>query len=73
MGRPRALQGGQDVTTSVGTQTFSNTTSSLFIGAFVPRGPRFFFDGAIDEVAIYNAELPAARVTAHHAAASGGG
>ena len=54
MGRPRALQGGQDVTTSVGTQTFSNTTSSLFIGAFVPRGPRFFFDGAIDEVAIYN-------------------
>ena len=33
-----------------------------FIGAFVTSGPHFFFDGAIDEVAIYNVELPAARV-----------
>jgi hypothetical protein len=38
----------------------------------VASGPRFFFDGAIDEVAIYNTELSSARVSAHYDAASGG-
>ena len=47
----RVYKDGQDVTTSVSSQTFTNTTSSLLIGAFVPEGPQFFFDGAIDEVA----------------------
>jgi len=69
----RIYKDGVDVTTALGSQTFTNTTSSLLIGAFVAGGPRFFFDGAVDEVAIYNVELPAARVDAHHAAASGGG
>jgi hypothetical protein len=68
----RIYKDGVDVTTSLGAQTFSNTTSNLFIGAFVASGPRFFFDGAIDEVAIYNTELSSARVSAHYDAASGG-
>ena len=69
----RIYKDGQDVTTIVGSQTLANTTSNLFIGAFVPSGPRFFFDGAIDEVALYNAELSSTRVETHYAAASSGG
>jgi PKD repeat protein len=68
----RVYKDGVDVTTALGSQTFTNTTSSLLIGAFAAGGPRFFFDGAIDEVAIYNTELSPARITAHRDAASGG-
>ena len=69
----RIYKDGTNVTVLVAAQTFASTTTAMFIGAFVTGGPRFLFDGAIDEVAVYNVELPTSRVEAHYAAASGGG
>ena len=69
----RIYKDGTNVTVLVSAQTFASTTTAMFIGAFVTGGPGFHFDGAIDEVAVYNVELPTSRVEAHYAAASGGG
>ena len=72
--RPRAMyKDGSTSRSSSARRRFTNTTNNLLIGAFVTRAAlSFFFDGAIDEVAIYNVELRRHGL-AHYAAASGGG
>lgn len=64
-GSTRALYiNGVDRTNLSSNQTCANNSTSLFIGA--SPTPNAFFDGVIDEVAIYPTALSAARVAAHY-------
>lgn len=57
-----------DVTGAVGNQTCVNNASQLFIGKGSAGGD--FFDGTIDEVAIYNYALSATRISKHYTEAT---
>lgn len=62
---------GSDVTGSVSNQTFTDNAHPLLVGVFNFNGSAFagtYYDGIIDEVAIYNVALSAATVTAHYTA-----
>ena len=53
------------------TEPISTSGDELRIGSW--NGSEEFFDGVIDEVAVYTAALSAARIDAHYQAAIGGG
>jgi archaellin len=59
---------GVDVSGPVTNQTCTNTTASLWVGADSDGSNNTgeFFNGSIDEVAVYGADLSGARVTAHY-------
>jgi hypothetical protein len=61
---------GVDVSGAVTNLTLVNTAVALHIGRY--DGGGFFFDGVIDEVAIYPTALSATRVAAHYAVGSTG-
>jgi archaeosine-15-forming tRNA-guanine transglycosylase len=56
---------GQDVTGPVSDQTMADTTAPLSIGAS-DGGIAYHLPGALDEVAVYDSALSAARVQAHY-------
>jgi hypothetical protein len=62
---------GVDVTGTVTDQTLSNTATALFIAA--KSGTSEFLNATLDELAIYNAELPVATVLDHYNAGKGTG
>lgn len=70
-GGPTTLyKDGVDVTNFLANPTYGATTGTLNIGGY-RDGTSYPFDGAIDEVAIYNTELSSSRVAAHYAAGTG--
>jgi hypothetical protein len=64
-----ALKASND-TGPIGPRTAANPVTGLTIGASALLGPHQYFQGLLDEVAIYPSVLPAARVTAHYQAAT---
>lgn len=62
---------GVDVTGAVTNSTLTNTAISLSIGAS-EAGAEEWWDGSLDEVAVYGTALSEARVKAHFAAATAG-
>ena len=59
---------GVDVTGTVRNATIANTTAPLLIGAVAGKGP--FFNGTIDEVALYGFALSPEQVAQHYQAAT---
>ena len=57
---------GVDVTGTVRNATIANTSAPLLIGTLTGNGP--FFNGTIDEVAVYGTALSAERVAEHYRA-----
>lgn len=59
---------GVDVTGSVTNRTWADTAVALLFGAFgtAGTGTANYFDGVLDEVALYNAALTAAEVLSHY-------
>jgi hypothetical protein len=56
---------GMDVTGTVANQTMSDNTVPLSIGL---SSATAYFNGTIDEVALFNVALTAAQVSSHYAA-----
>ena len=66
------IDGAEDVSASTGGTALCGLTSfAIFKVASVPLNFDADFDGTLDEVALYDTALPAARVAAHYAAALG--
>ena len=64
------------VVSSSSMAAINNSGGTIDIGRFGPVSPcdpsgAYYFVGSLDEVAIYGTALPAARIAAHYAAASG--
>jgi RHS repeat-associated protein len=65
----KLYQDGQDVSVAQSSQTFTNSTSGLAIAAYA-GGPSDYFQGTIDEVAIYPRALSLAQAQSHYNARS---
>ncbi|MDF1754813.1 MAG: autotransporter-associated beta strand repeat-containing protein [Verrucomicrobiales bacterium] len=64
---------GVEVSSETGQRYLPNTVADLTIGAGGNDGDQFYFDGHIDEVAIYDQTLEASDVAARYAAAQNNG